>query len=186
MGALQGTVRAEQGRLDRRPEERHFVNRAGTRAPSPTARRRSAEILRAAFSYFPSRRLGASASVRAPKAAGVRRVTVKLPFRAHECYAEIARLVAGEKAPPWLADHFRRWIPSLYLDRHVAAQQPTRAQMRRSLEQMAADPEFAEVAASEIPVREFLESPPLGTIEEFASAEQRAEDLRRARARSRQ
>ena len=111
-------------------------------------------------------------------------MALQRPSQDHERYVAIARLVAGETAPAWLADHFRRWAPSLYLDRHVAAQQPTRAQMREWLQQMATDPEFAEDAASEIPIREFLEAPPLGKIEAFASAAERAEDLRRRAARA--
>jgi len=109
----------------------------------------------------------------------VPKLAPKPPSQDREHYVKIARLVAGDNPPPWLADQFRRWIASLYLDRHVTARQPTRAQMRACLQRMEADPEYAKRAALYGPIRGFLEAPPLGKIEGLASPEERAEDLRR-------
>ena len=106
-------------------------------------------------------------------------MTPRWPSRDPEPYVKLARLVADQKTPPWLAGYFRSWVPCLYLDRHVTAKQPTRAEVRECLQRMAGDSEFAEVAASFVPIREFLEAPPLGKIEDFASTEDLVEDLRR-------
>ena len=49
-------------------------------------------------------------------------------------FADVARKIAGDDAPPWLAKTLERWGPSLSLDRGVAYKQHTRSQMRKNLQ----------------------------------------------------
>jgi hypothetical protein len=48
-------------------------------------------------------------------------------------FADVARLVAGTDAPPWLAAHFERWTPSLMLDRCIEDKQPKKSETKKRL-----------------------------------------------------
>jgi hypothetical protein len=80
-------------------------------------------------------------------------------------FADVARLVAGIDTPPWLAAHFERWAPSLMLDRAVEKKQPTKAAMKKRLAKVKYAALLLQRALSDPPRREFLETTPLGRIE---------------------
>jgi hypothetical protein len=74
-----------------------------------------------------------------------------------EPFEEIARMIAGATAPPWLAVHFKRWATSLSLDRHVQAMQPTKAAMKKRLGEVSDAAVLLRRALNDTPTREFLE-----------------------------
>ena len=71
--------------------------------------------------------------------------------------AEVADLIAPTSAPPWLATLLRDWAPSIMLDRGVHALQPTKAQMRGQLAEMADAAAILVRGLSYSPAKEFLE-----------------------------
>jgi hypothetical protein len=72
-------------------------------------------------------------------------------------FTDVARLVAGADAPPWLSEHFKRWAPSLALDRCVQAVQPTKAAMKKQLTAVEDAALLLARALSDASTREFLE-----------------------------
>jgi hypothetical protein len=44
-------------------------------------------------------------------------------------FADVARLIAGDDAPPWLVKTLTRWRPYVAFDRCIAGLQPTRSKM---------------------------------------------------------
>jgi hypothetical protein len=79
-------------------------------------------------------------------------------------FADVARKIAGDDAPPWLAKTLERWGPSLSLDRGVAYKQPTRSQMRKNL-RGARDAAMLVVSAlNDGATRDFLNAASGGTI----------------------
>jgi len=48
----------------------------------------------------------------------------------------IAKLIAGDAAPAWLAKSLKKWAGSIFLDRHIYQKQPTRAEIRDDLERI--------------------------------------------------
>lgn len=71
--------------------------------------------------------------------------------------AEVADLIASTSAPPWLATLLRDWAPSIMLNRGVHAVQPTKAQMRGQLAEMADATAILVRGLSYSPAKEFLE-----------------------------
>jgi hypothetical protein len=53
-------------------------------------------------------------------------MSMQLPSTQIDTYREVARLVAGENAPDWLAGHFASWTPTVFLDRAVSKVWPSR------------------------------------------------------------
>jgi hypothetical protein len=80
-------------------------------------------------------------------------------------YIEIAELIAGPDAPPWLADCLYQWALSVELADHVDKRQPTRAQMRELLRRVAAAAALLRRALGAASIREFLEDDPAGPIQ---------------------
>jgi hypothetical protein len=71
--------------------------------------------------------------------------------------AEAAGLIAPTNAPPWLATLLRDWVPSLMVDRAVHEAQPTKANMRERLTQIADTAAILQRALRDSPTKEFLE-----------------------------
>jgi hypothetical protein len=92
-------------------------------------------------------------------------------------FAQIADLIAGPHTPAWLSDHLRRWADSLSLDRAVQQFQPSKAEMRELLIRVLGAAEFLQCAVAHPAVREFLESPPAGPIENIVLFDQNLRDL---------
>jgi hypothetical protein len=80
-------------------------------------------------------------------------------------FAQIADLIAGPQTPAWLPGHLRRWADSVSLNRAVEKFQPSKAEMRELLIRVVGAAEFLHRAVAHPAVREFLESPPAGPIE---------------------
>ena len=70
----------------------------------------------------------------------------------------IAKLIAGDAAPAWLAESLRNRAASIFLDRHVHQRQPTRAEMRGDLE---------DILNGDLSIDDFLPSDP---VVEFVTA----------------
>ena len=102
---------------------------------------------------------------------------IDMPQGNIESFHEIARLIAGDDAPAWLGEHLRRWSPSLFLDRQVAAKQPTRSEMKAILAHVEAAASLLGRALSSMPVREFLEGAPLKPIANIGTLMRDLRDL---------
>ena len=100
-----------------------------------------------------------------------------LPTTSLEPYEEIARLIAGDDAPAWLADHLRRWGPSVFLDRAVEKRQPSRSEMRQCLVKIKDAASLLQRALAEASIREFLEAPPLKPIDNIGALDRSLTDL---------
>jgi hypothetical protein len=92
-------------------------------------------------------------------------------------FAQIADLIAGPHTPAWLSDHLRRWADSVSLDRAVEKFQPSKAEMRELLIRVVGAAEFLQRAVAHPVVREFLESPPAGPIENIVLFDRNLKDL---------
>jgi hypothetical protein len=92
-------------------------------------------------------------------------------------FADVARLVAGTDAPPWLAAHFERWAPSLMLDRCIEDKQPKKSEMKKRLADVRDAALLLRDALNDTPIREFLEIAPLGPIESSGVLEHMLQDL---------
>jgi hypothetical protein len=92
-------------------------------------------------------------------------------------FADVARFVAGSDAPPWLAAHFKRWAPSLKVDRFVQEMQPTKAEMKKWLAEVRDAALLLRDALNDTPIREFLEIAPLGPIEFRGVFDQMVQEL---------
>lgn len=84
---------------------------------------------------------------------------------------EVANLVAGPEAPPWLTKYLLDFAPGLVVAGVIALQQPTRAEMGDLLKEIEEAALLVARALSNPVTREFLEMPPLGKIEALASYE---------------
>jgi hypothetical protein len=92
-------------------------------------------------------------------------------------FAQIADLIAGPHTPAWLSDHLRRWADSVSLDRAVEKFQPSKAEMRELLLGIVGAAEYLQRAVAHPAVREFLESPPAGPIENIVLFDRNLRDL---------
>jgi hypothetical protein len=111
-----------------------------------------------------------------------KRERIRRPSSNPADYETIARLIAPDGSPAWLADHFRAWVGSLFLDRGIEATQPTRAEMRSLLGQAADAAETLCLALEFVPVRDFLEGPRNESLPDARELSGRLSDLA-ARAR---
>lgn len=91
-------------------------------------------------------------------------VDVVTPSSDIKDFVAIAQLIAGADAPPWLSEHLRRWIGSLFVNRGVEQRQPTRAEMRKILAGIETAATTLSNALASPPVLEFLGTQPLGPI----------------------
>ena len=90
----------------------------------------------------------------------------------------IAHLIAGEDAPPWLAGHLKRWVPSIWVDRVAEKRQPGRSEMRKLLVRIGKAAALLARALDEPSTREFLEAgPPSGPIENIGAFGRSLKDL---------
>ena len=78
------------------------------------------------------------------------------------CYREIAELVAGSEAPPWLPGCLYELAISLALDRHVHNRLSGRADMRKILCAIGDAAALIQRGLGDATVRNFLEDAPLG------------------------
>jgi hypothetical protein len=49
-------------------------------------------------------------------------------------FADVARKITGDDAPDWLVEALTNWGPCLMINRGLAVKQPTRSEMRKSLQ----------------------------------------------------
>lgn len=101
----------------------------------------------------------------------------KLEIAQPDSFEAIAHLIAGEDAPPWLAEHLKRWIPSIRVDRVVEKRQPGRSEMRNRLVKIWKAAALLTRALDEPSTREFLEAGPSGPIENIGAFGQSLKDL---------
>jgi hypothetical protein len=80
----------------------------------------------------------------------------RLPSRNPREFELMAKLIAGDAAPAWLAESLGRWVGSIFVDRHIHQRQPTRAEMRQVLEQILNGDLTADDFPPSDPVVEFL------------------------------
>jgi hypothetical protein len=92
-------------------------------------------------------------------------------------FEDVARIIAGANAPPWLVAHLKRWGSSLFLDRHVEAIQPTKAVMKDKLGAVSNAALLLRRALTDAATREFLEIAPLGQIENTPVLERSLQNL---------
>lgn len=92
-------------------------------------------------------------------------------------FEEVARLVAGADAPPWLADHLKRWAPSISIDRVIETRQPGRAEMRKLLVLINDAAMLVKNALAQPAIREFLEAVPGGPMENIGMFDRSLRDL---------
>jgi len=104
-------------------------------------------------------------------------MSVARPSDALELYVEIARLIAGDDAPPWLAKHFKRWAGSLFLDRHIQTGQPTKSEMKKELQSVEEAAAQLSFSLSELKIREFLEAGSLGPIDYIGTLTRCLDDI---------
>jgi hypothetical protein len=102
---------------------------------------------------------------------------VKLESSETPPFEQIADLIAGHRTPAWLSDHLRRWADSVSLDRAVEKFQPSKAEMRELLLGIVGAAEFLQRAVALATVREFLERPPAGPIENIILFDRNLGDL---------
>jgi hypothetical protein len=89
----------------------------------------------------------------------------------------IAHLIAGEDAPPWLAEHLKLWIPSIRVARVVEKRQPGRSEMKNRLVKIGKAAALLTRALDEPSTREFLEAGPSGPIENIGAFGRSLKDL---------
>jgi hypothetical protein len=92
-------------------------------------------------------------------------------------FADVARLIAGDEAPPWLVETLKRWGPSVALNRGVAARQPTRSQMRKSLEDVSHAAALIVRALNDGATRDFLDAATPGPIPYHGQIDRMLRDL---------
>ena len=92
-------------------------------------------------------------------------------------FAEVAHLIAGPNAPPWLAAHFERWTPGLMVDRFVHEMQPTKAAMKERLAEVRDAASMLQHALRHTPTRAFLEIAPSDPIEYGVAFEHMLQEL---------
>ena len=101
----------------------------------------------------------------------------KLEIAQPDPFEAIAHLIAGEDAPPWLAGHLKRWVPSIWVDRVVEKRQPGRSEMRNLLVKIGKAAALLTCALDEPSTREFLEAGPSGPIENIGAFGRSLKDL---------
>jgi hypothetical protein len=72
-------------------------------------------------------------------------------------FATVASRFVSTEAPNWLPNLLRDWAPSLMMDRAVHEAQPTKAQMRKRLGEIAEAAVLLQQALQDAPTKEFLE-----------------------------
>lgn len=92
-------------------------------------------------------------------------------------FEDVADLIAGPDAPPWLAEHFKRWGPSLMLDRFVEAKQPTKSEMKKTLAKVRETASLLRRVLNNSATREFLESNSPGQIKYHGMIDHMLHDL---------
>lgn len=94
-----------------------------------------------------------------------------------EPYQEIAQTIAEDETPAWLAEHLRRWAPSIFVGRAVEKRQPSRSEMRRCLVKIKDAASLLQRALAEPATREFLEADPFQAIENIGGLDWVLKDL---------
>ena len=95
-------------------------------------------------------------------------------------FAEVARIITGDDNPPlWLVKHFKRWAPSLAIDRCIAVRQPTRSEMKKNLKVVQDAASIIIRALNDGPTREILDAASPGKIEYHGHIDLMLRDLDR-------
>ena len=97
--------------------------------------------------------------------------------RNSSCYREIAELLAGHDAPPWLPCCLYEWAVSVELDNRIGERQPTRAEMRELLRRVREAAAFLCRALGESSIRNFLEEEPADPIQYHGLLDRYLRDL---------
>jgi hypothetical protein len=95
-------------------------------------------------------------------------------------FQDIAELVAGTQTPPWLAGHLEWWAASLSAARMVDKHRPSKASMKKKLEEVKLAALLLEKSLNDTPTRKFLEIASPGRVKtalvyELADLTKRAE-----------
>ena len=88
----------------------------------------------------------------------------RMSSRTFEHFVEVARLIAGGKAPEWLPRLLHSWMCDLHRVRFVDSERPTRARMRRRLDRFEAAASLVSQELASTWVPEFLEADPTSPL----------------------
>jgi hypothetical protein len=94
-------------------------------------------------------------------------------------FTSAAQLIAGEKAPRWLAEHLQRWAASVMLDGAVHAKQPGRAEVRARLQKLRRAAEAIERAIHDDAVAAWLLTDEFGPMPNLAGIDAVLKEIRR-------
>jgi hypothetical protein len=94
-------------------------------------------------------------------------------------FIEIARLIAGENAPRWLAKHLQRWSSSVMLDGMVHAKQLGKAEARTRLQKLSKAAESADRELHDSVVETSLSAEEYGPLPDNAGVDVVLNDVRR-------
>jgi hypothetical protein len=94
-------------------------------------------------------------------------------------FSYVASLIAGADAPSWLTEYFQDWSPSLMLGADVHKRQPTKAKMKKQLQEAVTASLVLQRALNDAAICEFLETPPFGRIDKKALLGHMLDDLGR-------
>jgi hypothetical protein len=92
-------------------------------------------------------------------------------------FADVARLIAGGDAPPWLVETLKRWGPSVAVARGVDLLQPTRSEMKKRLQAVKDAAALIVNALNDSAMREFLDAGALGKIRYHGQIDHMLRDL---------
>ena len=94
-------------------------------------------------------------------------------------FIEIARLIAGQNPPRWLAKHFQRWSSSVMLDGMVHAKQLGKAEARTRLQKLSKAGESADRELHDSVVATSLSADEYGPLPDNAGVDVVLDDVRR-------
>ena len=92
-------------------------------------------------------------------------------------FADVARLIAGDEAPPWLVETLKRWGPPVAVARGVDLLQPTRSEMKKRLQAVKDAAALIVNALNDGAIREFLDADAQGKIPYHGQIDHMLRDL---------
>ena len=79
-------------------------------------------------------------------------------------FADVARKITGDDAPPWLVKTLKNWAPCLAIDRGIAVKQPTRSEMKKNMRGVRDAASLIVSALNDGATRNFLDAATPGKI----------------------
>lgn len=92
-------------------------------------------------------------------------------------FADVARKITGDDAPPWLVKTLKNWAPCLAIDRGIAIKQPTRSEMKKNLQGVRDAASLIVSALNAGATRDFLDASTPGKIPYYGQIHRMLRDL---------